>query len=83
MLDIADSSENLYEESLLIIESVRTYDAMYNVIFYQKKQLVKSFMSAPRPAHIKKPQSLSGVSLRDGQCDFLCGLVTPGRRLTH
>ncbi len=41
------------------------------------------FISAPRPAHIKKPQSLSGVSLRDGQCDFLCGLVTPGRRLTH
>ncbi|MEK8543429.1 hypothetical protein P2R98_19155 [Escherichia coli] len=31
----------------------------------------------------KKTQSLSGVSLRDGQCDFLCGLVTPGRRLTH
>lgn len=35
------------------------------------------------PGAHQKPQSLSGVSLRDGQCDFLCGLVTPGRRLTH
>ncbi|MFB0883558.1 hypothetical protein, partial [Escherichia coli] len=35
------------------------------------------------PGVHQKPQSLSGVSLRDGQCDFLCGLVTPGRRLTH
>ncbi|EEW1841865.1 hypothetical protein B6R26_23215 [Escherichia coli] len=35
------------------------------------------------PGAYQKPQSLSGVSLRDGQCDFLCGLVTPGRRPTH
>ncbi|EFJ2843319.1 hypothetical protein [Escherichia coli] len=40
------------------------------------------YIRATPGAH-QKPQSLSGVSLRDGQCDFLCGLVTPGRRLTH
>ncbi len=30
-----------------------------------------------------QPQSLSGVSLRSGQCDFLCGQIAPGRWLTH
>ncbi|WP_247164428.1 hypothetical protein, partial [Escherichia coli] len=34
------------------------------------------YIRATPGAH-QKPQSLSGVSLRDGQCDFLCGLVTP------
>ncbi|HFO5032525.1 TPA: hypothetical protein ACHXA4_005235, partial [Escherichia coli] len=30
-----------------------------------------------------QPQSLSGGSLRSGQCDFLCGQIAPGRWLTH
>ncbi|EFN5785763.1 hypothetical protein FQG70_22695 [Escherichia coli] len=57
--------------------------AIERVLLFLRLAMAGLFHIRATPGAYQKPQSLSGVSLRDGQCDFLCGLVTPGRRLTH